>query len=73
MDNIVKIDFRPLEMTPEKILDHAKGWDFESIVVIGYEKTSQTIIMTAKEQDDRALLEMSELLKQMYLQRKGWK
>lgn len=72
-DNI--IDFpkmMPLDLSPGEMLEQAKGWDFESVVIIGFEKTSQTVLYTAKDNDKRAWLEMSELLKVMYLKVKGW-
>lgn len=56
----------------QDILDQAKGWDFESVVIIGFEKNSQSTMLINSDDDKRSYLEMSELLRVMYLMQKGW-
>lgn len=73
-ENIIQFPkMQSFDLTPEEMLEQAKGWDFESVIIIGFEKHSQTVLYTAKESEDkRAWLEMSELLKVMYYRVKGW-
>lgn len=72
-DNIVKFPAVTVHANPEEALEAAKGWDFEQVVIIGMTKEpSETIIVTADNQDKRFYLEMAELLRVMYLQFKGW-
>lgn len=74
MNNIIEFpDIKKIDATPSELLDKAKGWDFEDVIIIGFERNSQTVLCSAKEDiDRRAILEMSELLRAMYLNYKGW-
>jgi hypothetical protein len=74
MTNIVKFPAVTVRANPEEALEHAKGWNFEQVVIIGIvpEENGGTIIVTADNQNKTLYLEMSELLRVMYLNLKGW-
>lgn len=73
-DNIIKFPSVTVHANPEEALEAAKGWNFEQVVIIGkvHDKDGGTIIVTADNQNKSLYLEMSELLRVMYLNLKGW-
>lgn len=74
MTNVTKFPPITVKANPNEALEHAKGWDFEQVVIIGKtkEENGDTIIVTADNQDKRFYLEMAELLKVMFRKLAGW-
>lgn len=74
MGDVVKFPAVTVKANPEEALEAAKGWNFEQVIIIGIvpEENGGTIIVTADHQNKSLYLEMSELLRVMYLNLKGW-